>query len=122
MIGFPLFACLLIIHSATALSLFSACSWALSLVRNFIFLRALRCQGFLWSSFSSLLLLLSSPSSPPPLLGGIFLKLFWSLISFHFPLLGLLDPPENECPSCFFWMPCSGTSSASPSFCFSVFS
>src|SRR6266542_2302854 len=48
-IGFPLFDCPLIIHSATVLSLFSACLWILSLVEIFIFLRALGCQGFLWS-------------------------------------------------------------------------
>src|SRR6266540_5098596 len=90
-IGFPLFDYLLIIHSATALSLFSACSLAFSLVEIFIFLRALGCQGFLLSSSSSLLLLLSLPSSLPPLLGGIFLELLWFLIFFLFPLLNLLD-------------------------------
>src|SRR6266542_1228651 len=45
-IGFPLFDCPLIIHSATTLSLFSACSLALSLVRIFIFLQALGAKAF----------------------------------------------------------------------------
>src|SRR6266498_1685881 len=116
--GFPLFDYPLIIHSATALSIFFACSWALSSVGMFIFLQALGCQGFLLSDSSLLLLLLLSSSPPPPpspLLGSTFLKLSWLPVSFPFLLSGLLDPSGNKCSDSFFWVLCSGISSVSPS-------
>src|SRR6266511_2971003 len=69
--GFPLLACLLIIHSATSLSLFSFCSCMVSPWETGIFRRGLGCHGFLCSDSSSLLLL----SPPPSLAGGIFLRL-----------------------------------------------
>src|SRR6266540_1335167 len=50
-IGFPLLAWPLIIHSATNLSQFSFCSCKVLPCVTGIFLRGLRCHGFLWSCF-----------------------------------------------------------------------
>src|SRR6266498_61119 len=67
--GFPLFDWPFIIHSATILSLFSACSCILSPSGTLIFQWDLGCHGLLGFRSSSLLL---SSSPPPPLAGGIF--------------------------------------------------